>query len=151
MQSIRKMDCFSCFTGGPVEKAATTIGRYYRGNVARGERKRLEARKALQTAGKKVIMIGILTPRDFKVSDDELTLIYMKPGPVPSPEKALPFADMATVLVKGPDVRIAMKSGKNYKYRFASHKHAQNVYYGLSAYVDPKALGSPVPAALVPV
>ncbi|KAG8467334.1 hypothetical protein KFE25_000650 [Diacronema lutheri] len=138
------MSCFKCFgMGGSVDQAATTIGRYYRGNAARGERKRLEARKHLQITINKVTVFQV-KPRAFKVTDDELGMFYSKPGTGKEPQIIL-FADMTSIALSGAQVVIALKGGKTYTFQTDTVDRAKNFYTGLAAFVDAKIMRTPIP------
>lgn len=136
------MSCFKCFGLGSTEAAATTIGRYYRGNAARGERKRLEAKKHLQSALQKATLFSN-KPRTFKVADDETGLLYIKPGKENAPRKLL-FTEFKSVQQTGDSIKMGLKTGKEYTFKAESQEKAKNFYFGLSHFVDAKILLTPV-------
>jgi hypothetical protein len=144
----------SCFEGlfcfNPAEAAATTIGKYYRGNAARGTYKKRDAVKTLATTVKKVMMLGFVKPRAIKVSDDDKALRYTKTSSDTPTD--LPFADMTKISIASTDVKIVMKTGKSYTLRAETTEKARNIYDALSVFVAPTVMQSKplAPAATTP-
>lgn len=138
------MDCFACFSKS-TEQAATTIGKYYRGNVARGERKKIEAKKHLTASLHKVTLFSH-KPRSIKLTDDEKGLLYIKPKTTLA--KMIPFGDVMTASQQGQNIKLELKgpTPKTYTLQAVSVERARNFIYGLSIYVDPKVIKSPVVA-----
>lgn len=138
--SCFKFSCCKCFTDRTAA-AATTIGKYARGNQARGNYKK---RQLLAAAVLKVTVLGMLQPRAIKVSADEKSLRYSKPT-ASAPAKDLLFADMTKISIATTDVKIVMKSRQSYTLRAETAERARNIYFALSQYVDPKVmLSTPV-------
>lgn len=137
------MSCFGKCFDDRASSAATTIGKYYRGNQARSTYKK---QKLLAVTVNKVTLFGLTKPRSIKVSDDEKSLSYSKAS-APTPT-ALLFADMSKISIASNDVKIVMKSGKSYTLRSETTAKARNIYFALSQYVDAKVMQStPVPPA----